>query len=128
MGQISLGALQKGEESVLGILESWPHRDSFAPEAGCGDGHRETLRSHAVGRELSEAGVDELASRESQRLKAWGPKAVTDPAGCGATPGHGPPILGAHGLGATAAPRATVPSKRFANLVREIHDGNILTG
>jgi hypothetical protein len=128
MSQITLGALEKGEEPALGILQGWPHRDSFPPKAGCGDGHCETLRSHAVGREVSEAGIDELASREAQRLKARRPKAVTDPAGRGATPGHSPPILGEHGLGATAAPHAAVPSKRFANVVREVHAPNILRG
>lgn len=110
--QISLGALKKGEESALGIVECRSHRDSLPPEAGCGDGDGKTLRSHAFGGEVSEAGVHELASREAQRLKARRPKAVTDPTRRRTTPSYPPSILREHGLGATAPPHATVPSKR----------------
>jgi len=126
--QVSLGALKKGEESALRIAECPPQRDPFPPQARRGDGDGKTLRSHALGREVSEAGVDELSSREARRRETRRPKAVKDPPRRRAAPSYAPSILGEHGLGATAAPHATVPPKRFANVIGEIHVMIILRG
>jgi len=67
--QISLGVLQKPEESALRVLEGRPDRTpSRRSEAG--NGHREAFRGHAFGGEVGQAGVHDLASREAERLEA----------------------------------------------------------
>jgi len=119
--QISLGVLQKPEESALRVLESRPDRNSFPPEARRGNGNRQTFRGHAVGGEVSQAGVDDLASREAQRREARRAEASADPARRGGTPGYRPSSRGHHAFGATTATHSTVPSKLLAHVVRKVH-------
>jgi len=119
--QISLGVLQKPEESALRVLEGRPDRNSLPPEARRGNGHRQTLRGHAFGGEVSQAGVDDLASREAQRLEARRAEASADPARSSGTPGYRPSSRRHHAFGATTATDPTVPSKLFAHVVRKMH-------
>jgi hypothetical protein len=88
--QISLGVLQKLEESTLRVLEDRPDGNSFPPEPRRGDGYRQAFSGHAFGRQVGQAGVDDLASRQTQCFEARRTEASADPARGRGTSGYPP--------------------------------------